>query len=373
MSLTSPTSSTLYLKSLSLTNFKNIGQAQLQLSPKVNCLVGNNGMGKSNLLDAIHYLSFCRSFTGVSDPLLISRGEEFTMARALYQRRDAEEELTLGITRGRRKSLKRGGKEYRRLSEHIGLFPLVMVAPADIDLIRGAGEERRRWIDMVISQGDPVYLDSLVRYNAAVEQRNKMLRDHVVDHTLYEVVEIGLTAAARIIHSRRAEWIARLQQLFTRYYTAIAGSDESPVIAYRSTMNGTSLETLLDEARRHDEIVGHTSVGPHRDDIDMELDGMPMRRTGSQGQCKTFTIALRLAQWGFLSDVTGLKPLLLLDDIFDKLDASRVERIMSLVADDTFGQIFITDTNRTHLDEIISRTTGDHRLWNVTDGTFTAG
>lgn len=330
-------------------------------------------MGKSNLLDAVHYLSFCRSFTGVGDSLLISRGQDFTMARAVYQRRDADEELTLGITRGRRKSLKRGGKEYRRLSEHIGLFPLVMVAPADIDLIRGAGEERRRWIDMVISQGDPVYLDALVRYSSAVEQRNKMLRDHIVDHTLYEVLELGMTAAADIIHARRSAWVYRLQQLFTRYYAAIAGNGEAPVITYRSAMNDEPLGKLLDSARRHDEIVGHTSVGPHRDDIDMELDGMPMRRTGSQGQSKTFTIALRLAQWEFLRDVTGLKPLLLLDDIFDKLDATRVERIMALVADDAFGQIFITDTNRTHLDEIIARTSGDHRLWSVVEGNFTAG
>jgi len=368
-----PTSGTLCLKSLRLTNFKNIAEAGLEFSPKVNCLVGNNGMGKSNLLDAIHYMSFCRSFTGVGDALLIGHGQDFAMARALYQRRDAEEELTLGLARGRRRSLRRGGKEYRRLGEHIGLFPLVMVAPADIDLIRGGGEERRRWIDMVICQADAVYLDSLMRYNSALEQRNRMLRDHVVDHTLYDVVEMTLCAAAEIVHARRREWIARLQELFADYYSAVAGSGEMPAIAYSSTMNGATLPQLLDEARRHDEIVGHTSVGPHRDDIDMTLGSLPMRRTGSQGQCKTFTIALRLAQWEFLRGTSGLKPLLLLDDIFDKLDASRVERIMELVADDSFGQIFITDTNRTHIDEIIERTAGDHRLWSVTDGTFTAG
>lgn len=363
--------SALSLTSLTLTNFKNIAQTTLEFSPKVNCLVGNNGMGKSNLLDAIHYMSFCRSFTGVGDALLINRGQDFAMARALYRRRDTDEELTLGLARGRRRSLRRGGKEYRRLSEHIGLFPLVMVAPGDIDLVRGGGEERRRWIDMVICQADPLYLDALMRYNAALEQRNRMLRDRVVDHTLYEVVEMTLCAAATTVHAARARWTERLQELFATYYSAVAGGSEMPRIAYTSTMNRAPLATLLDEARRHDEIVGHTSVGPHRDDIDMTLDELPMRRTGSQGQCKTFTIALRLAQWRFLREASGLKPLLLLDDIFDKLDAGRVERIMELVADESFGQIFITDTNRIHLDEIIERAAGGgHRLWSVADGNF---
>ena len=186
------------LKELTLTNFKNIAQASLEFSPKVNCLVGNNGMGKSNLLDAIHYLSLCRSFTGVTDRLLVRRGEDFVMARALYDRKGVDEEITLGMTPGRRKSLKRGGKEYRRLAEHIGLFPLVMVSPADADLVRGAGEERRRWMDMVISQAEPLYLDALMRYGNALEQRNRMLRDHIVDHTLYEVVEMTLCAAASL-------------------------------------------------------------------------------------------------------------------------------------------------------------------------------
>jgi len=361
------------LQSLSLTNFKNIQSASLEFSPHVNCLVGNNGQGKSNLLDAIYFLSFCRSFTGAAEALLTRRGEDFAMARAIYLRRDITEELTLGMARGRRKSLKRGGKEYKRLREHIGLFPLVLVSPGDIDLIRGAGEERRRWMDMVVSQGDAVYLDALMRYNAALEQRNRMLREHIVDHAVYEAIESVMVAAATLIHSRRAAWAERLQELFTGFYEAVAGAGEAPAIEYQSALNipGTTMNSLLDSSRRHDEIVGHTGVGPHRDDIVMTLDGMPMRRSASQGQCKTFTIALRLAQWKFLNQVTGLKPMLLLDDIFDKLDASRVESIMSMVADGTFGQIFITDTNRTHLDEIIARTGSDHRLWTVDCGAFT--
>ncbi len=363
------------LKKLTLTNFKNIGQASLEFSPAVNCFLGNNGMGKSNLLDAIFVLSFCRSFSGVNDSMLITRGETFSMVRGEYSRGDTPETLSLAITEGKRKHLKRGDKEYKRLSSHIGLFPLVMVAPQDISLIMGSGEERRRWMDMVISQSDPTYLDALIRYNHALEQRNRMLRDGVVDHLLYEAVEMPMSMAARTIHDTRKGWIERLGEIFARRYTAIAGSDELPRLEYVSQIDeNTSLETLLDQSRRRDEAVRHTTVGPHRDDIEMTLHDMPMRRTGSQGQCKTYTIALRMAQFEFLRQSKGLKPLLLLDDIFDKLDATRVGRIMNVITGGGFGQIFITDTNRKHLDEIIAHSAtddGSYRLWNVDNGQFT--
>lgn len=358
---------------LSLTNFKNIAEAQLYFSPKINCFLGNNGMGKSNLLDAIHYLSFCKSFSGMTDAMLMRRGEDFLTAKANYLRRDTPEELTLGMARGKRKSLRRGGKEYTRLSDHIGTFPLVMAAPQDIDLIRGSGEERRRWMDMVISQSDRRYLDALIRYASALEQRNRLLRDGSVDHTLYEAVELTMEMSAEYICRARQTWIDTLSGLFSRYYHAIAGEGESVGIVYNSSVADSGAPTLgaaLDNARRHDEIVRHTSVGPHRDDIGMTLDEMPLRRTGSQGQCKTFTIALRLAQYDFLHRATSIRPLLLLDDIFDKLDRDRVARIMKLVTADEFGQIFITDTNREHLDDIMSGTGGHYRMWHVVDGAF---
>ncbi len=358
---------------LSLTNFKNIAEAQLDFSPKINCFLGNNGMGKSNLLDAIHYLSFCKSFSGMTDAMLMRRGEDFLTAKANYLRRDTPEELTLGMARGKRKSLRRGGKEYTRLSDHIGTFPLVMAAPQDIDLIRGSGEERRRWMDMVISQSDRRYLDALIRYASALEQRNRLLRDGSVDHTLYEAVELTMEMSAEYICRARQTWIDTLSGLFSRYYHAIAGEGESVGIVYNSSVADSGAPTLgaaLDNARRHDEIVRHTSVGPHRDDIGMTLDEMPLRRTGSQGQCKTFTIALRLAQYDFLHRATSIRPLLLLDDIFDKLDRDRVARIMKLVTADEFGQIFITDTNREHLDDIMSGTGGHYRMWHVVDGAF---
>lgn len=364
------------LDSLTLTNFKNIAGASLEFSPKINCFLGNNGMGKSNLLDAIYFMSFCKSFTGVPDAMMIRSGEDFTMCKGNYMRAGAAEELTLGLARGRRKSLKRSGKEYSRLSEHIGLFPLVMAAPADSDLVRGTSEERRRWMDMVISQGDRRYLEALIRYNNALEQRNRMLRDSISDPALYEAVELQMEMAAMYIHPRRTAWIAELQAIFSRYYKVIAGENgEEVALGYSSSLaraqeGDGSLGKLLEANRRRDEIVRHTTAGPHRDDIEMSLGGMPMRRTASQGQCKTFTTALRFAQYEFLHRASGLRPLLLLDDIFDKLDADRVERIMNLVTAEEFGQIFITDTNRAHLDEIMSRTAGDYAMWNVARGEF---
>ncbi|MCX4259917.1 MAG: DNA replication and repair protein RecF [Muribaculaceae bacterium] len=359
------------LTSLSIDNFKNIRRARLEFSSKINGLLGNNGMGKSNLLDAIHTLSFCKSFTGVTDAMLITRDEDFAMLKGNYLRRDTDEDLTMGLARGRRKTLKRKGKEYQRLSEHIGTFPLVMVSPADIDLIREGAEERRKLIDMVISQSDPRYLDALIRYGRALEQRNRMLREGTVDHTLYDAVEMAMEMSASYIVESRREWVSKLTPIFERHYRRISGGNEMPQLNYSTRMaDGVTLAELLDRERRHDEIVRHTSVGPHRDDLELTLDGMEMRRTGSQGQCKTFTIALRLAQYEFLGKATGMRPLLLLDDIFDKLDADRVERIMEIVEDPAFGQIFITDTNRTHLDEIVNRTAVDFRLWEVTSGNF---
>lgn len=360
------------LQRLAIDNFKNIAQTRLEFSPKANCLLGNNGMGKSNLLDAIYYLSFCKSFNGVNDSMLLKRDEDFCIVNASYLRRNAEEELSLGMSRNKRKSLKRKGKEYQRLSQHIGLFPLVIIAPNDIDLIRGNSDERRRFIDMIISQSDHNYLDQLIRYNKALEQRNKLLRDGCVDHNLYMAIELNMAMSAEYINRQRKEWIERLSIIFNRYYNAIAGDGEPVKLNYESQLNESSitLELLFDGCRRHDEIVKHTSVGIHRDDIDMTISNMPIKRIGSQGQCKTYTIALRLAQYELLSEATSLKPLLLLDDIFDKLDASRVKHIMEIVMNDKFGQIFITDTNRTHLDNIIARTSGDYRIWEVIDGIF---
>lgn len=356
------------LRQLSILNYKNITEAELEFSPKINGFLGRNGMGKSNLLDAVYYLSFCKSFNGVTDAMVTTRGENFTMLKGIYERRGSSEEITAGLMTGRRKSFKRKGKEYQRLSEHIGSFPLVIVSPRDSDLITGAADERRRLMDQVISQSDTLYLDHLIRYGRSLEQRNRLLREHIVDHTLYEAVEMAMTLSAGYITRARAHWTERLQTIFEEYYKLIAGDDEPVALAYQPPQ--LPLDRLLDQARRHDEIAGHTSVGPHRDDLSMEIASMPARRVASQGQCKTFTVALRLAQYEFLRQHSGLKPLLLLDDIFDKLDSTRVERIMEIARRDNIGQIFVTDTNRDHLDEIVCRMGADHRLWEVDHGRF---
>ncbi len=360
----------MYLKTLKIVNFKNILDAQLELSPNINCFLGDNGMGKSNLLDAVYCMSFCKSFSGVADAMLINRDEDFCMINATYLRHDAEETLSLGMHRGRRKSFKRGGKEYQRLSDHIGKFPLVIVSPADMSLVDGGGEERRRFMDMVISQTDARYLDMLIRYNHALEQRNHLLRDGVSDAALFEAVEVSMEIAAAYICASRREWVARLSEIFKKYYAEIGTGSEVPDLEYKSHLvdAGVSLRTVLDERRQRDAIMKYTTGGPHRDDIEMTLSGMPVRRSASQGQAKTYTIALRLAQYEFLREVSGVAPLLLLDDIFDKLDAGRVTRIIDMVAGTTFGQIFITDTNRKHLDEILSHCGDSFALWNVHDG-----
>ncbi|MDE6316997.1 MAG: DNA replication and repair protein RecF [Muribaculaceae bacterium] len=361
------------LTRLHITNFKNIADANLSFSPNINALLGDNGMGKSNLLDAIYYLSFCKSFTGLPDAGIVRSGETFTMMQGDYLRRETEEQVQFGYAAGKRKSFKRGGKEYSRLSQHIGLFPLVLVSPADMELVSGAAEMRRRFIDMLISQTDAAYLSHLIRYNTSLQQRNRMLRDHIVDHNLYIAVEMGMEMSAEYITNARLSITARLRDIFRRHYHDIARTPEVPDIAYTSTMtaSGRRFSDLLDEARRKDEIVGHTTVGPHRDDLELTLDSMPVKSTASQGQSKTFTIALRLAQYEFMHEATGMRPLLLLDDIFDKLDRNRVANIIDIVNRDIFGQIFITDTNRDHLDSIMSTMTGaDYRLWNVSSGCF---
>ena len=356
------------LRQLNIMNYKNIAEANLEFASGVNCLIGNNGMGKTNILDAIYYLSFCRSYTAQTDQSVIRHEAPFMLLQASYDRRDVQEQVTVSLQRGHRKVVRRGGKEYQRLSQHIGLLPVVMISPMDWDLIRGAGEERRRLMDQIISQGDKEYLDALIRYGKAVEQRNSMIRQDMRDPLLYETVEAVMEHTAAIIHQRRADFVLRFTPRMMHYYSAVAGDGETVRLDYKSHLNEGAMEEHLNATRERDLILGYTTRGVHRDDIELLLGDWPMRRTGSQGQCKTYTLALRLAQFDFLREVTPVTPVLLLDDIFDKLDASRVERIVEVVSSERFGQIFITDTNRTHLDHIMRRMTGDHRMFVVTDG-----
>lgn len=361
------------LDHLSILNFKNIPEADLPFVAGLNCIVGDNGMGKSNLLDAIYCLSIGRSLTGVPDTMLLRQGADLGVVRGQYTRDGQPELLALGLWADRRKGLKRGGKEVR-LSQHLGQFPLVASVPRDEELVRGSAEERRRWTDLLLSQTDPVYLDALIHYGRAMEQRNGMLRDGMTDRLLYESVETTLARTGSYIVTRRYALADSLREILGRVYPAIAGDDaEMPSLAYAGPENPTpeTMMARLEAARRHDEAVRHTSVGPHRDDMEFTLAGMPMRRTASQGQAKTFTLGLRLAQYEFLRDRAAVRPLLLLDDIFDKLDTGRVTRIMKLVTGGDYGQCFITDTNSHHLDDILGESRLPHRLWHADRGSFT--
>ena len=350
------------LKNLELTDFKNIESARLDLSPKINCFLGNNGMGKSNLLDALYFMSLCRSFTGAADGMMVRRGAQFATMRGKYFRRGLDEEVSVVLKPGQRKVFKRSGKAYQRLAEHLGLFPVVLLSPSDMDLTAGEPADRRRFIDQIISQRDARYFDALVRYNAALEQRNRLLRDESNDTSLFEALEIQMEMNGGYIAECRKATVGELQEIFTPYFTTDY-SDRGGLAEHLAAM------------RRRDTALGHTASGPHRDDIVFTVNDMPVRRSASQGQSKTFTTALRFAQYDLLRKSLGIRPLLLLDDIFDKLDAGRVERIIGLVSSsESFGQIFITDTNRRHLDETVAnlRQSDSYGIWGVERGVFTS-
>ena len=361
------------LDNIEILDFKNITEARLEFTPGVNCLVGLNGMGKSNLLEAIHMMCLARGMSSMPESAMIRHGADmFAIKGNFTSDTGAPEQVAVGLVRGKGKSLKRNGKEYQRISRHFGAFPLVSVTPADTQLVAGSAEERRRLMDMVISQADPSYLTHLIHYGRSLESRNKMLRAGVRDDLLYESIETSMAASAQAINAARAEWVKDIAPRLSQYYSVIAGGAEKASISYSSVLNDATLPDILAQCRAKDIALGFTSKGVHRDDLLTHLGDYSMRRLGSQGQVKSFTLALRLAIFDYLKGAGGKTPILLLDDIFDKLDASRVEHILKMVSSsDTFGQIFITDTNREHIDSILSGLHGDSRLFEVTDGQFT--
>ena len=363
------------LNNLTIFNYKNIAEAELHFSPKLNCFIGNNGEGKTNVLDAIHFLSFCRSYSSSIDVLSVRHGSEFMSLRGLYENEDGtNEDIHMGLKVGQKKVVRRGKKAYRRISEHIGLIPLVMVSPADQILVTGGSEERRRFIDMVICQYDPAYTESLLRYNKALQQRNAMLKqEEEPDAEVMLLFEEQMAQEGAYIYEKRSEYITDLIPIFQQYYNHISEHHEEVELRYVSHLQrGPLIEQLIGQ-RFKDRAVGYSLHGIHKDDLEMIQNGYPVRREGSQGQSKTFLIALKLAQFDFLCR-TGSRttPLLLLDDIFDKLDAERVEQIVKLVGGEHFGQIFITDTNRDHLDAILASMEGDNRIFFVVKGNIKA-
>ena len=356
------------LEKLTILNYKNIGEVTLDFSPKVNCFIGHNGVGKTNVLDAIHYLSFCRSSISNTDSQVIRHGEEFFMLEGRYATDEGEPEIVYcGMKRGTKKHFKRNGKEYRRLSEHIGLIPIVMVAPADNMIIDGQSEERRRLMDMVISQFDHAYIDHLSRYTKALQQRNSLLRqDEEPDASLLDVLEEQMGYEGECVFAAREAFVNELIPVFQRYYEAISGGREEVGISYESHCRRGPLCEVIRRDRFKDRAVGYSLHGVQRDDLLFTLGSHQMKCEGSQGQNKTFAVALKLAQFDFLKRTASrTTPLLLLDDIFDKLDSDRVERIVEIVSASGFGQIFVTDTNRDHLDKILARSGGDYKIFEV--------
>ena len=359
------------LKRLSILHYKNITQAELSMSDKINCFIGMNGEGKTNLLDAIYFLSMCKSSTTSQDSQAIMHGEDLMALQGDYEREDGTPEVIhCGLKRGQKKVVRRGKKAYKRLAEHIGFIPLIMVSPADQMLIAGGSEERRRFIDMVICQYDPAYTDSLIRYNKALQQRNVMLKqDEEPDPEVFRIFEEQMSREGEYIFRKRSEYISELIPIFQQFYNRISAGNEEVELHYVSHLQRGPLLEQLTGQRFKDRAVGYTLHGIHKDDLEMMQNGYPVRREGSQGQSKTFLIALKMAQFDFLCR-TGSRttPLLLLDDIFDKLDAERVEQIVKLVGGDRFGQIFITDTNRDHLDGILASTGSDSKIFIVEKG-----
>lgn len=362
----------MYLKNLTITHFKNISEAVLDFSPRLNCLIGDNGAGKTNVLDALYYLSFTKSCFNSLDQVNVKHGEKWFLLKGIYDRLGAEEQVITSYQEGQKKLVKRNSKSYRKMADHIGLLPLVMVSPNDATLIMGGSDERRKFLDGVISQFDAAYLDDLLRYNRALLQRNILLKQmaqgiqHDVD-VLYVYDDQLVATGEKLYHSRR-NFISELKPVFQKYYTAISRGAEEVGLVYQSDLAGKSFADALRETLQRDQLAQYTTAGIHKDDLLLTLGDYPIRKLGSQGQQKTYLIALKLAQFEFIKRLAGVKPILLLDDIFDKLDRNRVEEIVKMVAGEQFGQIFITDTNREHLDIILRSVTPEYRIFKVDKG-----
>ena len=361
------------LRHITILNYKNIKDAELDFSPDINCFIGSNGEGKTNILDAVYFLSFTKSSINAVDSQNIRHSEDYFMLQGQYELNGIQEEISCGLKRGQKKQFKRNKKAYKKMSEHIGLLPLILISPNDHALINGSSEERRKFMDMVISQYDPTYMNQLIRYGNALQQRNSLLKqEEEPDMEIMEAFEEMMASAGEQIYKLRNEFITEFIPVFQKYYTRISGNHEKVGLEYSSHCTRGPLLSTIQQGRNKDRAVGYSLHGIHRDDLTMTIGGYPIRHEGSQGQNKTYLISLKLAQFNFLRR-TGSKttPLLLLDDIFDKLDAQRVEQIIHLASDENFGQIFITDTNRENLDRILAMSKGDYKIFNVKDGEVT--
>ncbi len=358
------------LKSLQLVNYRNFEDLALDFSEKINCFIGNNGVGKTNILDAIYNLSFTKSWLNPLDTQNIRYNQDFFLIKGKYDFEEEEIEISCGLKRGKKKSFKRKGKEYKKLSEHIGLIPLVSISPYDSNLIHGGSEERRKFIDSVISQFDKEYLQALLKYKRILTQRNHLLKQFAEQRTFdkesLSVWNMQLVEYGTFIYDKRKKFLNELSPIFQKYYDFISEKKESVQLTYRSQLI-ENFENLLELNIEKDRALQYTSTGIHKDELIFKLKEHNLKKNASQGQQKTYLIALKLAQFDYIKQISNIKPILLFDDIFDKLDSLRVEQIIKLVADKHFGQIFITDTNQERLDKILNKIEINYKLFKIND------
>jgi len=364
----------MYLKKLSVANFKNYEEASLAFSEKINCFIGDNGVGKTNLLDAIHYLSFCKSYFNPIDSQNIRHSQDFFSIHGTYNKNGGQSDRISCIQRlNQKKQFRLNQKDYDRLSDHIGLYPLVMVSPYDRDLINEGSEVRRRYLDGVISQFDRNYLEDLINYNKALAQRNALLKHFAETRTFnYDALEIWdrqLTEPGKRIFEKRSGFLKEFIPIFQHYFEFISGGREKVGITYESQLSERDLDELLAVSVDKDRAARYTTCGIHKDDLQLVIDGFPVKKFGSQGQQKSYVIAIKLAQFEHTKNLKGFKPVLLFDDIFDKLDDHRVGQIVRLVSENNFGQVFLSDTQRQRVEKLLQEVKIDHRIFEIRDGT----
>lgn len=360
----------MHLKQLKFTNFKNYEEGDISFSSKINCFIGNNGVGKTNILDAIYYLSFCKSYFNPIDSQNIRHSQDFFAIHGYYEQQNGSNDKVQCVLKpNKKKQFKLNDKEYDRLADHIGLLPLVMISPYDRDLINNHSDVRRKYLDGVISQFNGLYLTNLLNYNKALQQRNALLKSFAenrsYDADLLDMWDHKLHDLGTQIFAVRTQFIEDFRPIFQKYFSFISDGKEEVGIQYNSQLHQNELSLLLKENLRKDQAIRYTSVGVHKDDLEFTISSYPIKKYGSQGQQKSFVIAIKLAQFEYMRQIKNQKPILLLDDIFDKLDSQRVEQIVKLVNEEEFGQVFITDTQKERIEHIFEHNSMDHKIFSI--------
>lgn len=362
----------MFLRRIIVRDFKIINSADLSFSPKINCICGNNGEGKTCLLDAVYYLSMTKSFLSSSDRYTYSYGSSGAILHGSYSGgTPSEEDIAVSVSSDGTKTVRRNGKTYKRLSDHIGRIPVVVTSPSDTSLIHDSGEERRRFLNMMISQMDPEYLRSVVAYNRLLKQRNAALRQEGTPGMLLDTISERMCAPAEYVFGKRKEAVSMLAAKAGEFYRLISGGKENVELCYRSDLDRMPPAELFAASRQKDKVMGYTTSGVQRDDLELVMDGHPLRKCASQGQQKSFLIALKMAQYQVMSQSRETTPILLFDDLFDKLDSLRVSSLIRMVVEGGFGQIFITDTDRERLRRTVGGITDQGSFFNVASGVIT--